>query len=113
LLVFAVGVFYAAYAPLYLGKYFSFQATIQEDHKLITTGPFSRIRHPRYLGVILFSFGFALVYRSIIGLIAAAAMTALMIWRISDEEKMLLDHFGDEYRAYQRRAGRVFPKLFI
>jgi protein-S-isoprenylcysteine O-methyltransferase Ste14 len=112
LLIFAAGGFYATYAPLYLGKYFSIEVTIQEGHKLITTGPFSRIRHPRYLGFIMLSFGFALVYRSIFGLIAAAAMTALILWRISDEEKMLIGHFGDEYRAYQRRTGRVFPKIF-
>ena len=37
-----------------LGKQFSTDVTIQKEHELITTGPYKRIRHPRYLGIIIF-----------------------------------------------------------
>ncbi|MGH9935924.1 MAG: methyltransferase family protein [Blastocatellia bacterium] len=111
-LLYLIGFYYATYAPFYLGRYFSIQATIQQDHRLITTGPFKRIRHPRYAGVILMAFGFALVYRSAAGLVNAVAMTALMLWRMSDEEKMLSGHFQVEWTDYSRRTKRLLPFIY-
>jgi protein-S-isoprenylcysteine O-methyltransferase Ste14 len=44
--------------------------------------------------------------------IANLAAVTLMYWaRVADEEQMLIDQFGDEYRAYMRRTGRLIPKF--
>lgn len=110
LLLFMLGGYYAVYSCIYLGKNFSVYATIQSGHRLITTGPYKRIRHPRYLGVILLNFGYALAFRSMLAMCIAIIVITFLLWRISDEEKMLASFFGKEYEQYCEGTGRIFPK---
>ena len=53
LLIFITGYIFMVWAPLHLGKQFSWLVTVQEEHELITDGPFRYMRHPRYSGIIL------------------------------------------------------------
>jgi protein-S-isoprenylcysteine O-methyltransferase Ste14 len=72
-----------------LGRQFSVNVTIQKDHKLITNGPYKYIRHPRYLGIIVFLTGIPLVFISIIPLFLNLLLFIVLIWRIRDEEKLM------------------------
>jgi protein-S-isoprenylcysteine O-methyltransferase Ste14 len=73
------------------------------DH-LVTTGIYSRIRHPLYLGLILVHVGFPLVARSVLTLISAAIWIPLIeLWR-HWEQQALEKRFGIEYAEYKRRT---------
>ncbi len=76
----------------------------------MTTGPYRWIRHPMYsFGAILFAAYFLLTANWFIGL-ASGVSFALLAIRTREEEANLIKRFGDDYRAYRERAGRVLPR---
>ena len=81
-----------------------------DDMKLATSGPYSRVRHPMYAGFFLWGITLLLftdhwgVGGTFVGLIVFVAFL-----RVPHEEKVLIEHFGDEYRQYRARTGRFFP----
>lgn len=95
-----------------LGRQFSTEVTIQPGHRLITAGPYRWLRHPRYLGIAAFMVGAALLFRSGVGLALAAAVVAVLLWRIPDEERLMRSEFGAEWDAYAGRTWRVLPYVF-
>lgn len=97
LIIFLVGYIFMVWAPFHLGKQFSWLVTVQEEHELVTDGPFRYMRHPRYSGIIQWVFGVALIFLSIAGLVLAVLMSALMLLRIPKEEKMLHEVFGEKW----------------
>ena len=94
-----------------LANYYSYTVEVQEDHKLITTGPYHRIRHPLYAATILFLASLVLVSDNWLFLVILLAMIPGSYIRMNKEEQMLIEEFGDEYRAYMKRTGRLFPRL--
>jgi len=86
--------------------------TPREKPEVISTGVFRMVRHPIYLGAILFYLGASLITMSI----ASAAFTMLIIvfyYLISRyEERILAEAFGDDYLEYKRKTGMLLPKLF-
>jgi protein-S-isoprenylcysteine O-methyltransferase Ste14 len=99
-------------AERYLGKQFSIEVEIQNDHKLFTDGPFRYIRHPRYLGIIIFTIGIALTFNSWSGLFLVLLIIIVLLWRISDEEKLMRDEFGEKWTAYTKNTNRLIPFIF-
>ena len=101
------------WAPLHLGKQFSWLVTVQEEHELVTDGPFRYMRHPRYSGIIQWVFGVALIFLSIAGLVLAVLMSALMLLRIPKEERMLHHEFGKEWVDYcKKTTKKVIPFVY-
>jgi protein-S-isoprenylcysteine O-methyltransferase Ste14 len=99
-------------AEKHLDKQFSIQVTLQEDHKLIQSGPYKYIRHPRYLGILLFFLGISLTFQSLIGMLLILALTLVFVWRIYTEEALLQQEFGKEWEAYRNQSWRMFPFIF-
>jgi protein-S-isoprenylcysteine O-methyltransferase Ste14 len=97
---------------LALGRQYSADVTIQEDHHLITGSIYRYIRHPRYLGIILLAIGLSLVFRSWIGLLACVAFSVILIFRIRDEEALLHKEFGGEWESYCEHSWRLFPYIY-
>lgn len=110
-LLFTLGVCVLNWATLALGRYFSTEVTLQENHQLVTSGPYRWIRHPRYTGISLFIFGIALVFRSVAGMGLALSMLALLLWRIHEEEKFMQESFGGVWRDYRARSKKLLPYL--
>src|SRR5712675_142988 len=100
----AIGGFVRVATVFELGHRFSIFVALQPDHRLKTDGFYRFVRHPSYLGALLAMAGWALVFRSIIGLLLTAAMCVPIIARIRAEEEFLVREFGDQYRAYQQRT---------
>ena len=96
-----------------LGHRFSGLVAIQPGHRLVTTGLYGAIRHPSYLGLLVNSLGWALAFRSGVGVLLAALLIPLplLAW-IRAEERLLRSHFGDEYDVYYRRTSRLIPGLY-
>ena len=99
--------------PVYLlGHRFSGLVAIQPNHELLTTGLYSRIRHPSYLGLVLSAAGWALAFRSGPGLLLAAVNLVPLVARMNAEERLLLSQFGPDYEAYRARTSRLIPGLY-
>ena len=96
-----------------LGRSWTIDLKIREDHKLITDGAFKHIRHPMYAAHWLWGVAQALLlWNWIAGFSMLAAFAFLYSVRVSREEKMMLDNFGEEYKLYMERTGRVIPHLW-
>jgi len=100
------------FAQAQLGRQFSVEVSIQREHVLITNGLYRHLRHPRYLGVLTFSLGISLVFRSWIALTATAATIPVLLWRIRDEEALLHQEFGSEWETYCDKSWRLLPFLY-
>jgi protein-S-isoprenylcysteine O-methyltransferase Ste14 len=107
------GVALRNYSIRILGKHFTPTIQLQQDHDLITTGPYSVIRHPSYLGALMAIVGIAIFFNSLIGTLAACiAMMIAYIVRITAEEKALKSLFGSKYQEYQKRTKKLIPFLW-
>ncbi len=113
LIITAIGGFVRVATVFELGHRFSIFVAVQPDHRLKTDGFYRFVRHPSYLGALLAMVGWALVFRSIIGLFLTAAICVPIIARIRAEEDFLVREFGDQYRGYQQRTRwRLFPFVY-
>jgi len=95
-----------------LGRRFSGLVAIQENHQLVTTGVYGLVRNPSYLGMIVTVLGWALLFRSGVGLVFFALILIPVIGRIRAEEKMLSSQFGAEWEAYKDRTWRLVPCIY-
>ena len=92
-----------------LGRFWSTALQLRPRHRLITAGPYARIRHPMYSAILGWMLSLGLVTGNWIPLVFAALSAINFILRIRPEEKMMLQQFGEEYRAYVKRTGRLLP----
>lgn len=112
-----VGLGIVAVALLYwvhhiLGANFSPTLSIKERHTLILEGPYRWVRHPMYTVMLLLHFAYLLVSANwFIGIMGILVISMVMALRTRDEEQMMLEQFGDEYRAYMQRTGQFLPRL--
>jgi protein-S-isoprenylcysteine O-methyltransferase Ste14 len=95
-----------------LGRRFSGLVAIQPGHELVTHGPYRYVRHPSYLGAMIGFAGWALVFRSVVGLAATALGLFMLAQRIDAEEALLASRFGDSYAEYRRRTWRLLPGVY-
>ena len=83
----------------------------QRAHRLATTGPYARLRHPQYVGFVLIMTGFLVQWPTLVTL-AMYPVLVLMYARLAKrEEADMLAQFGDAWREYAARTPRFFPKL--
>ncbi len=99
-----------AWTQATLGTEWSPQLQLREEHHLVTSGPYARVRHPLYTAMFGIGIAFALVTANWIFVVLAVAAIAGVIARVPREEQMMLEKFGEEYQAYMGRTGRFFPK---
>lgn len=102
LLIFCFGMGLAAWGKLTLGSNWDPR---EESRPLITRGAYRLCRHPIYLGGYLAAVGVEIALGSVLALLAIPGLFVLRAAVISEEE-MLIAHFGEEYRDYQRRVQR-------
>jgi protein-S-isoprenylcysteine O-methyltransferase Ste14 len=96
-----------------LGGNFSPVTEIREGHRLVTSGVYSRIRHPIYAAHFLWGLAQPLLlWNWIAGFSMIATMIPLYLARVGPEEQMMIDRFGDEYRKYMKSTGRLVPRLW-
>jgi len=110
--LFAVGGALRLWPVFILGRRFSGLVAIQPGHTLVTNGPYRIIRHPSYAGLLINSLGWALVFRSGVGLVLTLLIVPPLIARIGAEEALLRAQFGGEYDAYCARTSRLLPGIY-
>ena len=110
--LFAIGGALRLWPVFVLGDRFSGLVAIQPGHRLVTTGIYSIIRHPSYLGLFISSLGWALAFRSGVGVLLALLLIVPIIGRIRAEEALLRTQFASEYDAYRARTNRLIPGVY-
>ena len=104
----------------WLGIYFVFRensfasATIESsaDQRVISTGPYAWVRHPMYAAALVLLLGIPLALGSIWGVLIVLALVPVLIWRLMDEERFLVNHLPG-YREYQGRVRyRLLPLIW-
>jgi protein-S-isoprenylcysteine O-methyltransferase Ste14 len=110
--LFAIGGALRIWPVFVLGRRFSGLVAIQPGHTLVTSGVYGVIRHPSYLGLFVNALGWALTFRSGVGVLLAALLVPPLLVRIHAEERLLRDQFGSEYDVYCRRTWRLIPGLY-
>ena len=98
------------WAQATLGKEWSPHLQRREIHYLVTTGPYARMRHPIYLAYLIFMASITLVTANWFFVALLVISIAVFAFRIPKEEQMLVEVFGEEYKAYMRKTGGLFPK---
>src|ERR1700686_3762241 len=104
----------------FLGVFFVFRensftsATIElaPDQKVISTGPYTLVRHPMYAAALVMLLGIPIALGSWWGILVVAAMLPALIWRLFEEEKFLARNLAG-YVEYQNRVRyRLIPKVW-
>lgn len=104
-------VLYRSHADL--GEGFSSELEVREEHKLVTAGIYSRVRHPMYLAFLLMALSAVLVIPNwVAGPAYFLLWVCVLALRIGPEERMMLDEFGPAYEAYMRRTKRLVPGVW-
>lgn len=94
-----------------IGENITPTVTTRKDHELVTHGPYRRVRHPLYSVGTTFFVSLSVVAANWFMGLASVAVLAMLLVRLPREEAKLVERFGDEYRAYAQRTGRLLPRL--
>ena len=94
-----------------LGQNWSVSLELRENRELVTAGIYRRIRHPMYSSIWLWALAQAMLLPNwFAGWLVVPAFTAMYFLRTPREERLMCEKFGDQYRAYMRQTGRLFPR---
>jgi protein-S-isoprenylcysteine O-methyltransferase len=107
------GIALRVWAVRTLGPRFRTVVMIDDDHQLITTGPYRLLRHPSYAGSLLTLAGIGVALGNWLSLLLAV-LGALIGFtrRIQIEEAALQTRFGAAYTAWAQRTWRLVPFMW-
>ncbi len=94
-----------------LGKNWSLALVTKEEHTLVSSGPYRWVRHPMYTVISLQGLAFFLLSANWVIGISGLGTSILCVARVGDEEGLMIEEFGDQYRAYMRRTGMFLPRM--
>jgi protein-S-isoprenylcysteine O-methyltransferase Ste14 len=112
-ILFALAIWLLWRSHVDLGRNWTPTLGIRESHQLVTDGVFRYIRHPMYAAHILWAVAAALMLHNwIAGCSFLVVSFAQYFLRVDAEEQMMVEQFGDQYKNYMRRTGRIIPRLY-
>jgi protein-S-isoprenylcysteine O-methyltransferase Ste14 len=114
LILFVAGSSLRIWAIYQAGASFLPHVKVDSKLKLVTAGPYVRVRHPSYLGLLISYLGIAILFNSLIGAIALAVLVApAIVLRIVKEEQLLANRFGEAWKNYQTQTPvRLIPTVW-
>ena len=105
------GLAFSIWARQHIGRYWSSSVAIRADHHLIRTGPYARIRHPIYTGILAGLAGTLLADGHYAAILAFLIVLAGLSWKALREEKLLAGEFGIAFEEHKRATGFFLPRL--
>jgi len=113
LVLMLLGIGFRLLAIKQLGRFFTVDVTIRENHQLLQTGFYKYLRHPSYTGSLLTFLGFGITLNNWLGLGIVFLPTVItMLYRIRIEEKVLAEQFGKSYLEYISKTKRLIPFIY-
>jgi len=107
----ALWLFYRVHREL--GRNWSDSLEMREQHKLVIDGLYRHVRHPMYTAFFMWAVAQALLLPNwIAGPAGLVGFGILFFCRVGREEQMMLQSFGDDYRAYMARTARLIPGIY-
>jgi protein-S-isoprenylcysteine O-methyltransferase len=107
----AFGLILRIWAVVSLGRWFTWNVTVQPGQVLVTHGPYRVIRHPGYIGAWLVFVGSCVLLRSYVAaLVASLLLLMAFLRRIRHEESLMLATFP-EYETYKGTTGSLIPRV--
>ena len=103
------GLAFCLWARATLGRNWSGTITLKEGHELIERGPYRLVRHPIYTGLLAMFLATAIKFGYLSGIVAILLAFVSFWIKLSDEEKLMLQQFPDQYRSYQQRVKCIIP----
>lgn len=107
----ALGLGFAIWARIHLGKNWNIEPSIQEGHELVTSGPYKWIRHPIYTGILFAFLGSTLAGNSV-SLAIFIVICIIFIWRVKTEEDIMMQLFPQQYSDYKKRTKALIPFIW-
>jgi protein-S-isoprenylcysteine O-methyltransferase Ste14 len=108
LAVFLLGLALAVWARVYLGRNWGMPMSQKVDPELVTTGPYRKVRHPIYSGIILAMIG-TMIAVSLYWLVAVIVIGVYFIYSATVEERYIAERFPDSYPGYKRSTKMLIP----
>lgn len=105
------GLAFSIWARQHIGRYWSSSVSIRADHQLIRTGPYSRIRHPIYTGILVGLAGTLLADGHYAAILAFLIVLAGLSWKALREENLLKGEFGPAFEEHKRATGFFLPRF--
>ncbi len=105
----ACGFAFCWWARIHLGRMWSANITLKEEHRIIDTGPYALVRHPIYSGLLLSAWASAAIHGNSMGFLGAALMTLGFYLKARREEQLLITELGAAYESYLHRVPMLFP----
>lgn len=109
--VVVAGAAFSVWGRITLGRNWSAEVTLKQDHQLIESGPYALVRHPIYAGLLLMALGTAINYGRAIGFGLFVALCASLWWKVRQEEWLMKRHFPDAYAEYKTRVRAIVPHV--
>jgi protein-S-isoprenylcysteine O-methyltransferase Ste14 len=109
----ASGVALRTWAIVTIGRFFTYDVTIQSGHWVVTAGPYRWVRHPSYTGGLVGLLGLGVALGSAAAVLALVVVPLIgVLIRIRHEERTLLSALGGEYAAYAAHTPRLVPGIW-
>lgn len=105
----ALGIVFAIWARLCIGRNWSGRVTIKEQHELIQGGPYAIVRHPIYSGFLLAILGTAMIHGEVHAFMALPLAAVGWTFKLRMEESFMTQQFGAAYADYKRRVKALVP----
>ena len=113
LLIMTSGVVIRIIAAVTLGRFYTRTLRQTDHHEIISNGIYKRIRHPGYLGTILLYIGAGISVGNLFSILFITVLVLIAYnYRMTIEEKMLIDIFGDKYSIYRKKTKRIIPFIY-
>ncbi len=108
-----IGLIIRVTSILTLKQQFTYTVTKIENHELIETGLYKRIRHPGYLGQLIIFLGISICLSNWLSVLLMIIPVLLgYLNRITVEEKFMVEQMGQKYIDYQKRTKRLIPMIY-
>src|SRR5580658_3285127 len=105
------GLLLAVWARVYLGRNWSRSVTIKQNHELITTGPYTLVRHPIYTGVLTGLLGTAIALSEVRGFVVLVLFFVAFWMKLRMEEQWMRSQFGEIYDTYANHTAALVPYI--
>jgi len=111
-IILGAGITLLGLAHYHLGNSFNSLVVSKEDHQLVTSGPYRRIRHPIYTAYLMnYVAGGLLASNLVLTFVPVVFFGLMIINRIPREEAVMREEFGQDYIDLEKRTGRLLPPL--